>query len=51
MLLPGQSRPRGHDTRLAAVHIVIMGCGRVGSSLARSLEKRDHTVAVIDINV
>ena len=28
-----------------------MGCGRVGSSLARSLEKRDHTVAVIDINV
>ncbi len=27
-----------------------MGCGRVGSSLARSLEKRGHTVAVIDIN-
>ena len=37
--------------RLASVHIVIMGCGRVGSSLARSLEKRDHTVAVIDIEV
>jgi trk system potassium uptake protein len=32
------------------VHIVIMGCGRVGSSLARSLEKRGHTVAVIDLN-
>jgi trk system potassium uptake protein TrkA len=32
------------------VHIVIMGCGRVGASLARSLEKRDHTVAVIDID-
>jgi trk system potassium uptake protein TrkA len=31
------------------VHIVIMGCGRVGSSLARSLEKRGHTVAVIDL--
>jgi len=30
---------------------VIMGCGRVGSSLARSLEKRGHTVAVIDIDV
>lgn len=30
------------------MHIVIMGCGRVGSSLARSLEKRGHTVAVID---
>ncbi|MFZ1115037.1 MAG: TrkA family potassium uptake protein, partial [Propionibacteriaceae bacterium] len=24
-----------------------MGCGRVGSRLARSLEKRGHTVAVI----
>ena len=27
-----------------------MGCGRVGSSLARGLEKRGHTVAVIDVN-
>jgi trk system potassium uptake protein TrkA len=33
------------------VHIVIMGCGRVGSTLARSLEKRGHTVAVVDVNV
>lgn len=33
------------------MHIVIMGCGRVGSSLARSLEKRGHTVSVIDSNV
>jgi trk system potassium uptake protein TrkA len=32
------------------VHIVIMGCGRVGSSLARGLERRGHSVAVIDIN-
>jgi len=31
------------------VHIVIMGCGRVGASLARSLEHRGHSVAVIDI--
>ncbi|TAM82885.1 MAG: TrkA family potassium uptake protein [Jatrophihabitans sp.] len=30
------------------MHIVIMGCGRVGSSLAHSLTKRDHSVAVID---
>jgi len=30
------------------VHVVIMGCGRVGSSLAESLDARDHTVAVID---
>ena len=33
------------------MHIVIMGCGRVGSSLAKSLERRDHSVAVIDTDV
>ena len=32
------------------MHVVIMGCGRVGSSLAHQLEKRDHNVAVIDMN-
>jgi trk system potassium uptake protein TrkA len=32
------------------VHVVIMGCGRVGSTLARSLEDRDHDVSVIDSN-
>ena len=32
------------------MHIVIMGCGRVGSMLARGLEKRGHSVAVIDVN-
>ena len=30
------------------VHIVVMGCGRVGSSLAHQLERLDHSVAVID---
>jgi len=30
------------------VHVVIMGCGRVGSSLAAGLERLDHDVAVID---
>jgi trk system potassium uptake protein TrkA len=30
------------------VHIVIMGCGRVGSSLAHSLERLGHSVAIID---
>jgi len=30
------------------VHIVIMGCGRVGSGLARALSKAGHSVAVID---
>ncbi len=31
-----------------AVHIVIMGCGRVGSALAQTLEQQGHTVAVVD---
>jgi trk system potassium uptake protein len=30
------------------VHIVIMGCGRVGSRLAHSLEDQGHSVAIID---
>nr|WP_246039455.1 TrkA family potassium uptake protein [Glycomyces buryatensis] len=30
------------------VHVVIMGCGRVGSSLARSLVERGHTIGIID---
>lgn len=30
------------------MHVVIMGCGRVGSSLAHALERLGHTVAVID---
>jgi trk system potassium uptake protein len=30
------------------VHIVIMGCGRVGSTLAHILEDRDNAVAIID---
>ncbi|GAB2801053.1 TrkA family potassium uptake protein [Streptomyces chlorus] len=30
------------------MHIVIMGCGRVGSALAQTLEEQGHTVAVID---
>jgi len=30
------------------MHVVILGCGRVGSTLAMSLEAEGHTVAVID---
>lgn len=33
------------------MHIVIMGCGRVGSMLARGLEQRGHSVAVVDVSV
>jgi len=30
------------------VHIVVMGCGRVGSTLAHHLQRLNHSVAVID---
>ncbi|MBV9921085.1 MAG: NAD-binding protein, partial [Pseudonocardia sp.] len=30
------------------MYVVIMGCGRVGSSLAASLDRLGHEVAVID---
>lgn len=30
------------------MHVVIMGCGRVGATLAHTLQSRGHSVAVID---
>ncbi|MCV2488075.1 TrkA family potassium uptake protein [Geodermatophilus sp. YIM 151500] len=30
------------------MHVVVMGCGRVGSAIARRLEQVGHSVAVID---
>ena len=30
------------------MHVVIMGCGRVGSALAKSLESKGHSVSIID---
>ncbi|MEU2347896.1 TrkA family potassium uptake protein [Modestobacter sp. NPDC049651] len=30
------------------MHVVVMGCGRVGSAIARRLEEIGHSVAVID---
>jgi trk system potassium uptake protein len=38
----------GGITEGTAVHIVIMGCGRVGSTIAHILEDQGHSVAVID---
>ena len=32
------------------MHVVIMGCGRVGSTLAQNLEALGHSVAIIDQN-
>ncbi len=41
-------RGPGRRCSVVAVHFVIMGCGRVGASLARALERAGHEVAVID---
>ena len=35
---------------VSPVHFVIMGCGRVGSTLAQTIESRGHSVAVVDQN-
>jgi len=35
---------------MGGVHVVVVGCGRVGSELAAELEAQGHTVAVIDKN-
>jgi trk system potassium uptake protein TrkA len=32
------------------VHVVVVGCGRVGTELSQSLEKSGHTIAIIDKN-
>ena len=32
------------------MHVVVVGCGRVGSELAAALERDSHTVAVVDKN-
>jgi trk system potassium uptake protein TrkA len=33
---------------LAAVHVIVVGCGRVGRDLAMVLDREGHTVSVID---
>ena len=42
--MPGPGRER----LVCTVHVVVVGCGRVGSGLARTLEESGHTVAVVD---
>lgn len=32
------------------VHVIVVGCGRVGSELAHSLDRRGHSVVVMDKN-
>jgi trk system potassium uptake protein TrkA len=38
----------GAGREVERVHVVVVGCGRVGSGLAVALEQTGHTVAVID---
>jgi trk system potassium uptake protein TrkA len=47
---PTRRRCRAAACSVTGVHFVIMGCGRVGATLARSLQRRGHTVSVIDQN-
>jgi trk system potassium uptake protein TrkA len=35
---------------MGAMHVVVVGCGRVGSELATALDRDGHSVAVIDKN-
>src|SRR5437764_1020029 len=46
---PSCAPPRGR-VAYRLVHVVVVGCGRVGSELALALERDGHTVAVIDKN-
>ena len=32
------------------MHVVVVGCGRVGSGVAMQLEQAGHTVSVVDRN-
>lgn len=44
------SGPPAPTCSVRTVRIIVMGCGRVGSSLARNLERIGHSVAIIDQN-
>src|SRR5438552_2394564 len=35
---------------MVPMHVIVVGCGRVGSELAAELESQGHTVAIIDKN-
>ena len=41
---------RAASVSMRPMHVVVVGCGRVGTELAVTLEKDGHTVAVIDKN-
>ena len=39
---------RETDTREIALHVVVVGCGRVGSEIAVTLEAQGHSVSIVD---
>jgi trk system potassium uptake protein TrkA len=41
-------RAAGRACSVSGVHIVILGCGRVGSALAHMLDQQGHSVAIVD---
>ncbi len=48
---PKNPAPRRTRGARSEVHVIIAGCGRVGSELASSLERLGHSIAVIDKNL
>jgi trk system potassium uptake protein len=49
-MVPCRYRTTPASGSVGVVHFVIMGCGRVGASLAGQLEDHGHSVAVVDQN-
>lgn len=47
VMRPGRRR---QSRRSGLMHVVILGCGRTGSRIARHLARQGHSVAVIDKN-
>ncbi len=46
-----RQRARNASDSVTDVHVVIMGCGRTGATLAQNVLERGHSVAVIDRDV
>ncbi len=47
---PVPNHQAGAWCKFFSVHVVIMGCGRVGAGLSNALEAAGHSVAIIDQN-
>lgn len=47
-LPPAVCAGRGEETQISGMHIIVLGCGRIGSRLATLLDEGEHSVAVVD---